>query len=504
MARLQLISNQAQQISKASPPPPPPFPSHPPLPPPLPLSTPCKTGGLQRSVLSTTSPQMVKTTSRSSTPKTTPGSEDTRPSEEENGDASSLDRHDSGDTDPSKPKLKPLHWDKVRASSGQSKFKDHFSNSKLHMDFREIKSGFAIRGVTVEAIIASRDSLSTPTEEEDSEKEDEGSLVMRPRARRRIVSDDEAEVSPHLSLSEPVVAPVIIPDDDIFPHDTRESINQFFVSGFGSGNLGPVARDSQSEANNWKEQFDSAQIDMEDLQERRSTLEQQVRALTSELAVIKASSSQAEKERERLESSFSEQLSKASEEIRALKDLLNQKEIYAGELVQNLTKTQEDLRASVDKVHALESSHATLQSSYSSVLAENEELKNEVSWAFLNSRRDTLLEMGQESFNLESELAKVNETIERAQQTQDFSSPEVEAPVIETPLAETPVVEVPVNAEIATGVSPSLSPIVPLVASQAETSSVGAPVAVNEDQLATVDDPAQVEPVDDPSLVLSS
>ncbi|XP_019263878.1 PREDICTED: lamin-B1-like [Nicotiana attenuata] len=211
---------------------------------------------------------------------------------------------------------------------------------------------------------------------------------------------------------------------------------------------------------------------MEDLQERRSTLEQQVRALTSELAVIKASSSQAEKERERLESSFSEQLSKASEEIRALKDLLNQKEIYARELVQNFTKAQEDLRASVDKVHALESSHATLQSSYSSVLAENEELKNEVaawerdyeileektdvevSWAFLNSRRDTLLEMGQESFNLESELAKVNETIERAQQTQDFLSPEVEAPVIETSVAETPAVEVLENAEITTGVSP--------------------------------------------------
>ncbi|XP_019227593.1 PREDICTED: uncharacterized protein LOC109208887 [Nicotiana attenuata] len=277
---------------------------------------------------------------------------------------------------------------------------------------------------------------------------------MRPQARRRIVSDDEAEVSPHLSLSEPVVTPVIIPDNDISPHDTRESINQFFVSGFGGGNLGPVARDSQLEENKWKEQFDSAQIEMEDLQKRRSTLEQQVQALTSELAIIKASSSQAEKERERLESSFSEQLSKASEEIRALKDLLNQKEIYAGELVQNLTKTQEDLRASVDKVHALESSHTTLQSSYSSVLAENEvaawerdyeilEEKTdvEISWAFLNSRRDTLLEMGQESFNLESELAKVNETIERAQQTQDFSSPEVEAPVIETPVAETPLLK---------------------------------------------------------------
>ncbi|XP_070020678.1 tropomyosin-2-like [Nicotiana sylvestris] len=160
---------------------------------------------------------------------------------------------------------------------------------------------------------------------------------------------------------------------------------------------------------------------MEDLQESKSTLEQQVRALTSELAVVKASSSQAEKEKERLESSFSDQLSKASEENRELKALLSQKEVYAGELVQSLTQAQEDLRVSTDKVRALESSHASLQASYNSILAENEELKNEiadwekdyeileeksgveVSWAFLNSRRDTLIEASQENFNLESD-----------------------------------------------------------------------------------------------------
>ncbi|XP_070007712.1 uncharacterized protein [Nicotiana sylvestris] len=193
-----------------------------------------------------------------------------------------------------------------------------------------------------------------------------------------------------------------------------------------------LVRNSQLEACNWKEQYESLQIDVEYLEESKSTLEQQLRALTSKLAVEKASSSQADKEKAHLENSFSEQLSNASEEIRELKALLGEKEAYAGELVQNLTQAQEDLRASSNKVCALESSHASLQASYTSTLAENEKLKNEiadwerdyeiledksaieVSWAFLNSRRDTLVEASQETFNLESELARINETIEKA------------------------------------------------------------------------------------------
>ncbi|XP_070002410.1 intracellular protein transport protein USO1-like [Nicotiana sylvestris] len=106
--------------------------------------------------------------------------------------------------------------------------------------------------------------------------------------------------------------------------------------------LEKVARDSQLEAINWKEQFESAQIDMEDLQESKK------------------------------------QLSKASEENRELKDLLSQKEVYAGDLVQSLTQAQEDLQILADNVRALESSHASLQASYNSALAENEELKNEI------------------------------------------------------------------------------------------------------------------------------
>ncbi|XP_070014537.1 uncharacterized protein [Nicotiana sylvestris] len=224
-----------------------------------------------------------------------------------------------------------------------------------------------------------------------------------------------------------------------------------------------LVRDSQLEACNWKEQYESLQIDVEHLEESKSTLEQQVRALTSKLAVEKASSSQADKEKARLETSFSEQLSKASEEIRELKALFGEKEAYAGELVQNLTQAQEDLRASSDKVCALESSHASLQASYTSALVENEKLKNEIAeWernyeiledksaievnlTFLN-RHDTLVEASQKSFNLESELAKINETINMAQQTQEFPSL---------------VVKASVNVEVDTGIPTPSSPVEP-------------------------------------------
>ncbi|XP_070012334.1 spindle pole body component 110-like [Nicotiana sylvestris] len=234
-----------------------------------------------------------------------------------------------------------------------------------------------------------------------------------------------------------------------------------------------MARDSQLEAINWKEQFESAQIDIEDLQESKNTLEQRVRALTLELAVSKASSNQVEKEKERLKSSFSEQLSKASEEIRELKALLDQKEVYAGELVQNLTQVQEDLRISDDK---LKNDIAAWEKDYE-ILEEKSAV--EESWAFMNSRRDTLLEAGEENFNLELELAKINETIKKAQQTQDFPSP----------VDEVPVAEATVNVEADTGIPTLSSPIEHVDASQVETAHVDAPAQIES---AAIDVPASV------------
>ncbi|XP_019241659.1 PREDICTED: PR domain zinc finger protein 2-like [Nicotiana attenuata] len=342
-------------------------------------------------------------------------------------------------------------------------------------------SGFAIRGMSAEVAIALRASFGTPLSleraqamlskrkvvEEDSEddEDEDTSLVVRPRARRRIISEDEAEISP-TRASSPVN---IVSDDETTPGDTIESTQRLFTDGFESGELGPVldevplsssipipplvpstslpilsvpaslpisapltastpstpviftsstappsiappssvqyaeegssskslamrsvtlevpannsllrksggvdanligtklmgrisllekkARESDKTILEAERAAKEAQLETTNWKEHNRNLEQQKRTLTSELAKAKASSSKAEKDKERLECSFSEKLSKSSEEIRELKALLNKKEEYAGELVQNLTQAQADLKISSDKVHALE------------------------------------------------------------------------------------------------------------------------------------------------------
>ncbi|XP_019237561.1 PREDICTED: flocculation protein FLO11-like [Nicotiana attenuata] len=281
---------------------------------------------------------------------------------------------------------------------------------------------FAIRGMSAEVAIALRASF------------------VRPRVRRRIISEDEAEISP-TRASSPVN---IVSDDETIPRDTIESTQRLFTEGFESGDLGPVLDEvplsssipipsipslvsstslpilsvpaslsisaplpastpstpviftsstvppsiaPPSSVQHAEEGSSSRSLAMRsvtleanligtELMGRISLLEkkaresdktileaervakeaqlEQKRTLTSDLAKAKASSSKAEKDKERLECSFSEQLSKSSEEIRELKALLNKKEEYAGELVQNLTQAQADLKISSDKVHALE------------------------------------------------------------------------------------------------------------------------------------------------------
>ncbi|XP_019259504.1 PREDICTED: flocculation protein FLO11-like [Nicotiana attenuata] len=263
---------------------------------------------------------------------------------------------------------------------------------------------------------------------------------VRPRVRRRIISEDEAEISP-TRASSPVN---IVSDDETIPRDTIESTQRLFTKGFESGDLGPVLDEVPLSSSipipsipslvsstslpilsvpaslpisaplpastpstpviftsstvppsiaplfsvqHAEEGFSSRSLAMRsvtleanligtELMGRISLLEnkaresdktileaervakeaqlEQKRTLTSDLAKAKASSSKAEKDKERLECSFSKQLSKSSEEIRELKALLNKKEEYAGELVQNLTQAQADLKISSDKVHALE------------------------------------------------------------------------------------------------------------------------------------------------------
>lgn len=126
---------------------------------------------------------------------------------------------------------------------------------------------------------------------------------------------------------------------------------------------------------------------------------------------------------------------------------MEKKEEYAGELFQSLNHAKNDIRISSDKIRALESSHASLEASLDSHLAEHQVTKNdlatsereyealekeynaleenfniEVSWAFLNSFHDALMEAAQENFDLQYELSKVIDTIEKSQQPADTLS----------------------------------------------------------------------------------
>nr|XP_009757177.1 PREDICTED: uncharacterized protein LOC104210071 [Nicotiana sylvestris] len=211
-----------------------------------------------------------------------------------------------------------------------------------------------------------------------------------------------------------------------------------------------IAEETQLEAANWKEQFENAQGTIEELQESRNHLEQQKRGLTSELAIAKASSSQFEKDKELLECSFSEQLSKASEEIRELKALVEKKEEYAGELVQSLTQAQADLRISSDEIHALKTT--------------------------------------QENFDLQSELAKVLDTIEKNQQPVDTPSSALGTPGAEELLNEESMeAEAPV-ALASLGDFNTPGPVeTALIAAPSEVVTV--PVTAPENEIATFDVP---------------
>lgn len=79
-----------------------------------------------------------------------------------------------------------------------------------------------------------------------------------------------------------------------------------------------------------------------------------------------------------MKANFVEQYSKATEEIQSLKELINQKEIYVSELVQEFTQAKEDLCVSSEKIKFLESSLEPLKITYDSAEIEKENLQAEV------------------------------------------------------------------------------------------------------------------------------
>lgn len=124
MALIHSLNNQPEQKSKIPIPPPPP-----PPPPPLPLSIPPRNlGSLETNVPSVASPHLTKI--KLDNPATREVVKTESVEQVDNG-ASSSERIDGDDVDGSKPKLKPLHWDKVRATSDRATVWDQLKSSSF-------------------------------------------------------------------------------------------------------------------------------------------------------------------------------------------------------------------------------------------------------------------------------------------------------------------------------------------------------------------------------------
>ncbi|KAK4426415.1 Formin-like protein 6 [Sesamum alatum] len=144
----QSTSNDKQQISKTAIPPPPP--------PPPPLSIPRKYGAVKTYSPLPLSKQLTRPKSKSPSPKATPKAEKTRPVEEVNKDASSSEIFDGEDKDGSRSKMKPLHWDKVQATSETATVWDQLKSTSFQLNEDAMESLFGCNSMNSVPKVATR------------------------------------------------------------------------------------------------------------------------------------------------------------------------------------------------------------------------------------------------------------------------------------------------------------------------------------------------------------
>ncbi|KAL2246766.1 formin-like protein 6 [Sesamum indicum] len=143
----QSTSNGEQQISKIAIPPPPP--------PPPPLSIPRKYGAVKTYSPLPVSKQLTRPKSKSPSPK----AEKTRPVEEVNKDASSSEIFDGEDKDGSSSRMKPLHWDKVQATSDTATVWDQLKSTSFKLNEDAMESLFGCNPMNSVPKVASRKSV---------------------------------------------------------------------------------------------------------------------------------------------------------------------------------------------------------------------------------------------------------------------------------------------------------------------------------------------------------
>lgn len=151
------------QSSKIPGPPPPP-------PAPAPMSTSRKIGSLETAktmvVSSMPATVMAKQKPSASSPKAILKTGITKTTEEVNKGASSSERNDADDNDGEKPKLKPLHWDKVRASSDRATVWDQLKSSSFQLNEDMMESLFGCNSANSVPKEATRKSVLPPAEHE--------------------------------------------------------------------------------------------------------------------------------------------------------------------------------------------------------------------------------------------------------------------------------------------------------------------------------------------------
>ncbi|KAI5581915.1 hypothetical protein BDE02_07G049700 [Populus trichocarpa] len=109
---------------------------------------------------------MAKQKPSASSPKAILKTGITKTTEEVNKGASSSERNDADDNDGEKPKLKPLHWDKVRASSDRATVWDQLKSSSFQLNEDMMESLFGCNSANSVPKEATRKSVLPPAEHE--------------------------------------------------------------------------------------------------------------------------------------------------------------------------------------------------------------------------------------------------------------------------------------------------------------------------------------------------
>ncbi|CAA3026541.1 Hypothetical predicted protein [Olea europaea subsp. europaea] len=152
IGRLQWINNDVQQASKIPVPPPPPMPTS------RKLSTVKNTPSLAST--------LIRSQSRSPSPRATPRIKKTSPVEEVDTGVSSSEKQDAEDSEGSKPKLKPFHWDKVRTTSDRATVWDQLNSSSFQLNEDAMESLFGWSSANSVPKEATRKSVLPPLEME--------------------------------------------------------------------------------------------------------------------------------------------------------------------------------------------------------------------------------------------------------------------------------------------------------------------------------------------------